>query len=281
MPDTNALNKVEIERVMDDMSEKSIPLTDYISFSLEMSKQTNKTEAELYKNIYNKLLKYNKNKIDFASDQEELLEKRFSDFNRNVEDAIDYVIDFFEKYAESLPSVIQNHPENEKIYDDLKEYKEQYLKEEKNPLFLKLLKDIILEAIPNRSKKVGNYPYKGFTTAQEYNVFSKINKAFDERSKTQKNLTSIPEYVKYIDIVYDKMVTNNPELKDIKTNIPGYESRVMFPKHDIVFGALSGIPPEDIKYFVEITKGRGNMYKGKDKMDHDTSKEYISPLKNK
>ena len=46
-----------------------------------------------------------------------------------------------------------------------------------------------------------------------------------------------------------------------------------------VFGALSGIPPEDIKYFVEITKGRGGMYKGKNKVDHDTSKEYISPLK--
>lgn len=149
-PDTNSLNKVEIERVMDDMSEKSISLIDYMSFSLEMSKQTNKTEAELYKNIYNKLLKYNKNKIEFAYDQEELLEKRFSDFNRNVEDAIDYVIDFFEKYAESLPSVIQNSPENEKIYDDLKEYKEQYLKEEKNPLFLKLLKDIILEAITSK-----------------------------------------------------------------------------------------------------------------------------------
>jgi hypothetical protein len=160
MPDTNALNKVEIERVMDDMSEKSIPLTDYMSFSLEMSKQTNKTEAELYKNIFNKLLKYNKNKIDFASDQEELLKKRFSDFNRNVEDAIDYVIDFFEKYAESLPSVIQNHPENEKIYDDLKEYKEQYLKEEKNPLFLKLLKNIVKESLHDKKSSYGRHKVK-------------------------------------------------------------------------------------------------------------------------
>jgi hypothetical protein len=145
--------------------------------------------------------------------------------------------------------------------------------------FIDILKNIILEAIPLRSKKVGNYPYKGFTTAQEYNVFSKINKAYDERSKTQKNLTSIPEYVKYIDNVYDKLISNNPELKDIKTNSSGYKSPVHFPKHDIVFGALSGIPPEDIKYFVEITKGRGGMYKGKGKVDHDTSKEYISPLK--
>jgi hypothetical protein len=158
-PDTNALNKVEIETVMKDISKLAIPITVYISFSLEMSKQNNK-EAELYKNIYNKLLKYNKNKIDFASDQEELLEKRFSDFNRSVEDAIDYVIDFFEKYAQSLPRVILHHPENEKIYDDLKEYKEQYLKEEKNPLFLKLLKNIVKESLHDKKSSYGRHKVK-------------------------------------------------------------------------------------------------------------------------
>jgi hypothetical protein len=145
--------------------------------------------------------------------------------------------------------------------------------------FIKILKDIILEAIPRYSKKVGDYTYKGFTTADEYNVISKVGKAYDERNKEKgKSLLDIPKYVKYVDAVYDKLISNNPELKDIKINVSGYDSDT-FPKHDIVFGALSGIPPEDIKYYVEITKGMGGSYKGKDRLELDNDKFYISPLK--
>ena len=145
--------------------------------------------------------------------------------------------------------------------------------------FIDILKNTIAEAVPRLSRKVGDYIYKGFTTADEYNVFSKIGKAYDERNKEKgKSLLDIPKYVKYIDAVYDKLISNNPELKDIKVNVSGYNSAT-FPKHDIVFGALSGIPPEDIKYYVETTKGIGGLYKGKNKLSLDQSKNYISPLK--
>lgn len=120
--------------------------------------------------------------------------------------------------------------------------------------FIDILKNTIVEAVPRLSRKVGDYIYKGFTTADEYNVISKVGKAYDERNKEKgKSLLDIPKYVKYIDAVYDKLISNNPELKDIKVNVSGYNSAT-FPKHDIVFGALSGIPQKTLNIMLRLLK---------------------------
>lgn len=142
-------------------------------------------------------------------------------------------------------------------------------------LFLESIKEIYLH-----DKKVGDYQYKGFTADQEKDVFYKISMAFEKRTQKDPDLKSVSDYVKYIESIYEKLVASNPELKDIQTNLSKYNIYT-FPKHDIVFGALSGIPPEDIKYYVEVTKGKGGMYKGKNKLDTDDEKHYLSPLKNK
>ena len=142
-------------------------------------------------------------------------------------------------------------------------------------LFLESVKEMYIY-----DEKVGDYQYKGFSAEQEKDIFYKITMAFEERKKVDFKLNSLPNYVKYIENIYTKLISNNPELKNIRASVSGYNTST-FPKHDIVFGALSGIPPEDIKYYVETTKGKGGMYKGKNKLDLDQEKSYISPLKNK
>jgi hypothetical protein len=143
--------------------------------------------------------------------------------------------------------------------------------------FIDILKNIILEdykseRYPYVSRKIGNYIYKGFTKEQEYDVYNNIAKVFDKSSKEKIEIKSIPEYVNYIDTIYEKLVMHNPELKSIKTNLSKYDN--FFPKHDIVYGAFSGIPPEDIKHFVEKLKGSGTNIKNRNL--YDDTKQYIS-----
>ena len=60
--------------------------------------------------------------------------------------------------------------------------------------------------------------YQFFTKEQEYDVYNNIAKVFDKSSKEKIEIESIPEYVNYIDTIYEKLVMHNPELKSIKTN---------------------------------------------------------------
>lgn len=99
--------------------------------------------------------------------------------------------------------------------------------------------------------QVGNYKYNGLTPSVITSIATIIGKDKDSPDRS--------EYIKTIDKLYDQLVSKNPKLKDIETNIPDYRD-VYFPKHDIVFGAISGIPPEDIKTYVEDSKGYGGVY---------------------
>jgi hypothetical protein len=99
--------------------------------------------------------------------------------------------------------------------------------------------------------QVGNYKYKGLTPSVITSIATVIGR--------DKDLPDRESYIKFIDKTYDELVSKNPELKNIETDIPDYRD-VYFPKHDIVFGAISGIPPEDIKTYVEDSKGHGGVY---------------------
>ena len=47
-------------------------------------------------------------------------------------------------------------------------------------------------------------------------------------------------------------------MKDINVYIRDYDKQKT-PRMDLVLGAISGIPPEDIKNYIEVTKGLGGM----------------------
>ena len=146
--------------------------------------------------------------------------------------------------------------------------------------FINIIKTLITEQeeeediYPFVSRKVGDYVYKGYTKSKETSIFNQIGKAFDiRRNKSLPLLIQVPQYEKYIDEVYADLVKNNPELADIKTNVSNY-GHWTFPKHDIVFGALSGIPPKDIKFFVENIKGTAMNLKSGTALDG--TKQYVS-----
>jgi hypothetical protein len=114
--------------------------------------------------------------------------------------------------------------------------------------------DTKLGYIPD--KQVGPHKYKGVQSDPKKlkgiaRVIGKMLREDDDRNST--------EYKKDIDKIYAYITQNNPEISKIATEVPGYRP-VFFPKHDIVFGVISGIPPEDIKTYVEDSKGYGGEY---------------------
>lgn len=99
---------------------------------------------------------------------------------------------------------------------------------------------------------VGDYKYKGLNDTLRNKIANVIGTYLE-----QYNCYST-KYRLFIDKVYTKLVNDNPELKDIQTDIKDYMHNTghgEFPKHDIVFGAISGIPPKDIKTYVELGGG--------------------------
>lgn len=66
-----------------------------------------------------------------------------------------------------------------------------------------------------------------------------------------------PEYKSFLEDIYLYIIGKNPELKNIPLNIEGYD-RIRPPMYDIVYGVASGIPLDDLIYFVMDLKGQSN-----------------------
>lgn len=132
-----------------------------------------------------------------------------------------------------------------------------------------LIKECILEmSLPN--VKVGNYKYHGFNSSQEQEIKDKIVQfhATSEDSVKQSIRDKFEEYYQYI-------VGRNPILSNIDvypTDYQGKNTAVM----DLVVGVVSDIPPEDIKNFIELTKGIGARHIPKGyELDKDLFGKYI------
>lgn len=63
-----------------------------------------------------------------------------------------------------------------------------------------------------------------------------------------------PEYKSFLEDVYLYIIGKNPELVHIPLNIEGYDNKRP-PMYDIVYGVASGIPLDDLVYFVMDLKG--------------------------
>lgn len=105
-----------------------------------------------------------------------------------------------------------------------------------------------------RNTKVSNYSYYGFTQKQEDDVHDKIYRYHQiddgfEKEKIKNEFETLYQYI----------VGRNPILNNIGIDQPNYKSKNT-PSMDVVNGVISGIPPEDIKNFVELTKGAGGTY---------------------
>ena len=102
-----------------------------------------------------------------------------------------------------------------------------------------------------RNVKVGPYKYYGFTEKDEDYIQSLVHRYHTSATKTEKD-TITDEF----ESLYQKVVGTNPILSHINIDIPNYNSKNT-PAMDLVYGAVSGIPPEDIRNYIEITKGAG------------------------
>ena len=118
--------------------------------------------------------------------------------------------------------------------------------------------------------KVGDYKYHGFTPEQE-NEIQQDKHNFHKITDTKEKERIKQKFVDY----YQHLVGRNPVLNNINIDQKDYKS-LHTPEMDVVHGAISGIPPEDIKDFIEVTKGNGylNVPKGY-KPDLSTLGKYI------
>lgn len=100
-----------------------------------------------------------------------------------------------------------------------------------------------------RNTKRDTYKYYGFTTNQEDELYDKLvnyHKTSDalEKERIEKEFETLYQYV----------VGRNPLLKDINIYQSDYKGKLT-ARMDLVFGVISGIPPEDIKDYIEVAKG--------------------------
>ena len=101
-PDLNSLNKEEHAVVMDDLRKERMDLVDYLKFANSMS------DDPMYKTILSKLIKSNKDKLDFTLDQNEMF-----DYEGPVK--LQKFKNFYEKYKDRFPNWALK---NEKLYID-------------------------------------------------------------------------------------------------------------------------------------------------------------------
>ncbi len=113
-----------------------------------------------------------------------------------------------------------------------------------------MFRDPKKSSINERNVKVGPYTYYGFSEQDEDNIQSMVHRYHQsnefEKEKIRKDFEEL----------YQRTVGYNPVLSKINVDIPNYNSKNT-PVMDLVFGAISGIPPEDIKNYIEVTKGAG------------------------
>lgn len=109
-----------------------------------------------------------------------------------------------------------------------------------------------------RNTKVDSYKYYGFTDRQEDEIHDKIAKYHQTSDELEKERIETE-----FETLYQYIIGRNPILKDINVYQSDYQSKNT-PRMDLVNGVISGIPPEDIRDYIEITKGGGgtNIPKG-------------------
>jgi hypothetical protein len=102
-PDLTSLNKEEHAVVMNDLRKERMGLIDYLQFVKSMF------DDPIYKNIFSKLIRSNKDKIDFALDQNEIF-----DYEGPIK--LQKFKTFYEKYKDNFPNWALK---NEKLYQDI------------------------------------------------------------------------------------------------------------------------------------------------------------------
>ena len=98
-----------------------------------------------------------------------------------------------------------------------------------------------------KNRLVSNFHYFGITPE----VADRIHRLCVHHLWNPSEITKKGIEAAYIYIIY-----RNPEIKDIKLNISGYDP-LRSPMHDIIHGVASGIEPYNIFNFVENLKGNG------------------------
>lgn len=100
------------------------------------------------------------------------------------------------------------------------------------------------------NSKRDNYVYYGFTKNQEDDIYEKVLKYLRLPDSLEK------ERIKNeFEALYQHLVGRNPVLKDIDVYRPNYKGKLT-ARMDLVFGAISGIPPEHIKDYIEVAEGK-------------------------
>lgn len=101
------------------------------------------------------------------------------------------------------------------------------------------------------NEKVGPYEYYGFGPDDEDNIKKLVN----TYHLTNDGLTK-ERIQNHFETLYYHLVGRNPVLSKIDIDISDYKGKNT-AMMDLVYGAVSGIPPEDIKNYIEQTKGAG------------------------
>jgi len=101
-PDLNSLNREEHTLVMNDLRKERMGLIDYLQFVKSIF------DNPIYKNIFSKLIRSNKDKIDFALDQNEIF-----DYEGPIK--LQKFKNFYEKYKDRFPNWALK---NERLYID-------------------------------------------------------------------------------------------------------------------------------------------------------------------
>jgi len=101
-PDLNSLNREEHTLVMNDLRKERMGLIDYLKFVNSMS------DDPIYKDIFSKLIRSNKDKINFTLDQNEIFE-----YEGPIK--LQKFKNFYEKYEDRFPNWAS---ENKRLYTD-------------------------------------------------------------------------------------------------------------------------------------------------------------------
>ena len=106
--------------------------------------------------------------------------------------------------------------------------------------------------------KVGGFLYKGLSPKIEDELNSAIQRIV-AHNQTQQDLDLVKFYLK-------KILTDNSELRNINLTKPSDYFPNKSPVLDLIHGVISGIPPQDIKNFIETLKGSAENVKDKSKL---------------
>jgi hypothetical protein len=117
------------------------------------------------------------------------------------------------------------------------------------PLLSNYIESRKLKFRPNN--KLTDFVYSGMNHEIEEKIFRVCYQYLNAKDTKLKQ-----KYKNYLEMAYLYIISKNPELKNIPLNIQGYDS-LRSPMYDIVCGVVSGIPLDDLIYFIVDCKGYG------------------------